>query len=142
MSYLFFNFKEIKKIKWKITAEMENSQGDPDLFEIDTFNNNNKKLPISLFWEIEADLYDRLMHSSSPETDQTDGPLDFIKSIVDNVREDCEGFVGDDDKKVFLGILSKIFAILLSVKADSAEKIIKIVKYAISTMLKTWSGSN
>ena len=108
MSYLFFNFEEIKKIKWKITAEMENSQGESDLFEIDTFSNNNEKLSISLFREIEADLYDRLMHSSSPKTDQTDGPLDFIKNIVDNVREDYEGFVEDDGKKIVLRILSKI----------------------------------
>lgn len=142
MSYLYFKLEEIKKIKWKITAEMENSQGESDLFEIDTFSNNNEKLPISLFREIEADLYDRLMHSSSPKTDQTDGPLDFIKNIVDNVREDYEGFVEDDSKKIVLRILSKIFAILLRVKADSAEKIIKIVKYAISTVLKTWSESN
>ena len=87
---------------------MENSQGESDLFEIDTFSNNNEKLSISLFREIEADLNDRLMHSSSPKTDQTDGPLDFIKNIVDNVREDYEGFVEDDGKKIVLRILSKI----------------------------------
>ena len=52
-----------------------------DLFELelDIFNNNKKEqLPISLFQETEADLYDRLMHSSSPEDDHTDGLLDFI----------------------------------------------------------------
>ena len=36
-------------------------------------------------------------------------------------------------------MLSKIFTILLSVKADSSEKIIKIVKLTISTVLKLWS---
>ena len=82
------------------------------------------------------------MHSCSPEDNQTDGPLDFIQSIVDNVRTEFEQFVEDGDKKIFLGILSKIFTILLSVKADNSEKIIRIVKFSISAVLKTWSGQN
>ena len=96
-------------------------------------------MPISLFQEIEADLCDRLMHSSSPEDDQTDGPLEFIQNIVENVRSDFDNFIEDGDRKTFLKILTKIFAILLSVKADSTEKIIKIVKFSISKVLKTWS---
>ena len=120
---------------------IENSD---DLFEIETsiFNNNEREqLSISLFEEIEADLCNRLMHGheSSSEDDQTDRPLDFIQNIVDNVRTEFEEFVEDGDKKKFLRILSKIFTILLSVKADSSEKIIKIVKFSISTVLKTWS---
>ena len=79
------------------------------------------------------------MHGGSPEDDQTDGPLEFIQNIVDNVRSEFEEFLEDGDKKKFLRILSKIFTILLSVKADSSEKIIKIVKFSISTVLKTWS---
>ena len=120
---------------------IENSD---DLFEIETsiFNNNEREqLSISLFEEIEADLCNRLMHGheSSSEDDQTDRPLDFIQNIVDNVRTEFEEFVEDGDKKKFLRILSKIFTILLSVKADSSEKIIKIVKFSISTVQKTWS---
>ena len=114
-----------------------------DLFEIeiDTFNGNeSEKLPISFFQEIEADLCDRLMHSSSsPEDDQTDGPLEFIRNIVENVRYEFNNFIEDGDRKIFLKILTKTFAILLSVKADSKEKIIKIVKLSNSTGLKTWS---
>ena len=79
------------------------------------------------------------MHGGSPEDDQTDGPLEFIQNIVDNVRSEFEEFLEDGDKKKFLRILSKIFTILLSVKADGSEKIIKIVKFSISTVLKTWS---
>ena len=96
-------------------------------------------MPISLFQEIEADLCDRLMHSSSPEDDQTDGPLEFIQNTVENVRSDFDNFIEDGDRKIFLKILTKIFAILLSVKADSTEKIIKIVKFSISTVPKRWS---
>ena len=118
------------------------SQNAYDLFEIeiDTFNENEiGKLLISLFEEIEADLCYRLMHSSNPEGDETDGPLDFIKNIVNNVKSEFEELIDDGDKKKFLKMLSKIFTILLSVKADSSEKIIKIVKLTISTVLKLWS---
>ena len=119
------------------------SQNEDDLFEIeiDIFDKNNesKKLPILFFQEIEADLCDRLMHRSSPKDDQTDGPLEFIQNIVDKVRSEFEGFIEDGDKKKFLRILSKIFTILLSVKAYSSEKIIKTVKLSISTVLKTWT---
>ena len=70
--------------------------------ELDIFNNNKKEqLPISLFQEIEADLYDRLMHTSSPEDQQTDGPLDFIQNIVDNIRAEFEQFVEDGEKNSF-----------------------------------------
>ena len=79
------------------------------------------------------------MHSSSPEDDQTDGPLEFIQNIVENVRSDFDNFIEDGDRKIFLKILTKIFAILLSVKADSTEKIIKILKFSISTVPKRWS---
>ena len=40
------------------------------------------------FPRIEADLCDKLLHSSSPKNDQTDGPLEFIQTIVDKVKEE------------------------------------------------------
>ena len=125
-------------------AKMEFSQGEPDLFEIETNNNvlTAENLPIYLFQEIEADLCDNLLHSSSPENDQTDGAIDFIQGIVDKVKEEFEGLVQDEDRKIFLKILSKIFTILLSVKAENTEKIIKIVRLALSMVLKIWSGQN
>ena len=123
---------------------LENSS---DLFKIGigSFNNNNlDQLPVSLFKEIEADLCDRLLHTNgdSPEEDQTDGALEFIQNIVENVRSEFEGLLEDGNKKNFLRILSKIFTVLLSVKADNSEKTIKIVKLSISTMLKIWSEQN
>lgn len=82
------------------------------------------------------------MRGSSPEDDETDGALDFIQNIVDNVQAEFKGLLKDENRKVFLKILTKTFSILLSVKADNTEKIIKIVKFAISMVLKTWSGQN
>ena len=121
-----------------MTTENEN------LFETetDTFDGNNEKLPISLFQEIEADLCDRLMHSNDSEDDQTDGPLEFIQDIVENVKSEFDSFIEKGDRKIFFKILTEIFAILRSLRADSTEKIIKILKFSISTVLKTWSEQN
>ena len=83
---------------------------------------------------------DRLLHSSSPkEDDETDGAIEFIKNIVDKVKEEFEGLIGDENQKKNLNTLTKIFTILLSVKSDNAEKIIKTVKLTVSTVLKLWA---
>ena len=76
-----------------------------------------------LLKEIEVELCDSVMHSAEAD-DQTDGHLNFIQNIVENVKAEFDNFIEDRDKKLFLQVLSKIFAILLSVKADSSEKII------------------
>ena len=112
-----------------------------DLFEIEILNDNvEEQLPISLFQEIEADLCDRLLHRSSLEDDQTNGALEFIENIVNKIRSDLKDLLKTKTKKKKnLNILTKIFTILLSVKADSSEKIIKIVRLSISTVLKIWS---
>ena len=125
-------------------AEMKFSESELDLFEIETSNNvlTAENLLIYLFQELETDLCDNLLHSSSPQNDQTDGAIDFVQGIVDKVKEEFEGLVEDEDRKIFLKILSKIFMILLSVKADNIEKIIKIVRFAFSKVLKIWSGQN
>ena len=38
-------------------------------------------------------------YERSPEDHQTDGPLEFIQNIVDNVRTESEDFIEDEDKK-------------------------------------------
>ena len=120
---------------------MEFSHGEADLFEIESNNNilTAQNLPIYLFQEIEAGLCDKLLHGDEPENDQTDAPLEFIKTVVNKIKEEFEGFVQYEDRKTFLKILSKIFTILLSIKADNTEKIIKIVRFAFSIVLKVWS---
>ena len=100
-----------------------------------------EQLPISLFEEIEAELTDFVFHGSSPE-DETDGAIDTIRSIMDNIRAEIENLIENTDQKKFLGILTKILTILLSVKVDNSDKIIKIVKLIVSTVLKKWSELN
>ena len=77
------------------------------------------------------------MHTT--EGDETDGAIDFIKEIVENIKLEIDSLVQNKKKKTFLNTLSKIITILLSVKVDTPEKIIKIVKLIVSTALKKWS---
>ena len=136
-----FHYQKVNTEELKKMSKMAN-MNEEDLFEFD-FSKKDIEPPISLFEEIEADLCDAILHGSSPEDDETDRAIDFIKNIGDNVKSEFEGLIENGDKKKFLNILTKIFTILLSVKADNSEKIIKkIVKLAISAVLKTWSELN
>ena len=112
--------------------------------ENETFNeNNNKKLPVALFQEIETELLDVLLEKDGSEShDETDGPIQFIQNIAETVKRDFDSLVEDGERKTFLNILTKIFATLLSVKADNIEKIVRLIKLFISTVIKTWSERN
>ena len=112
--------------------------------ENETFNeNNNKKLPVALFQGIETELLDVLLEKDGSEShDETDGPIQFIQNIAETVKRDFDGLVEDGERKTFLNILIKIFATLLSVKADNIEKIVRLIKLFISTVIKTWSKRN
>ena len=49
-------------------------------------NNNNKKLPIELFQLISIELNGALMHNYDGELDdETNGLIQFIRNIVENV---------------------------------------------------------
>ena len=104
--------------------------------------NDNEKLPVALFQLIDAELRDVLLHNEDSQSDdETDGPIQFIQNIVENVKRDFEGVV-DGERKTFLRVLTKIFATLLSVKADNIEKIINLIKISLSTVIKSWSEQN
>ena len=120
-------------------TEIENE----NMFEIEL--EQKEKLPIELFQELETELLDSLLHKDSNNDlsdNETDGPIDFIRQIVDNVREEFDGVVEEGDRKTFLHLLTKILAVVLSVKADSIEKIISLVKLTVSKVVKTWSERN
>ena len=124
-------------------TEIENE----NMFEIELDQNENKneKLPTELFQELETELLDSLLHKENNNDlsdDETDGPIDFIRQIVDNVREEFDGVVEKGDRKTFLHLLTKILATVLSVKAGSIEKIISLVKLTVSKIVKTWSERN
>ena len=106
--------------------------------------NNNEKLPLALFQDIEIELREMLFleDEDSESGDETDGPVQFIKNIVERVKKDFDEIVVDEDKKTFLSVLTKIFATLLSVNADNIEKIISFIKISLSAVVKTWSERN
>ena len=67
---------------------------DDGFFEIEIENNNNtEKLPIELFREIEVELV------NTDSDDETDGPINFIKQVVESVREEFDSVVEEEDKK-------------------------------------------
>ena len=109
---------------------------EEDLFETE-IKEQEEQLPIALFQEIEAELCDHILHTA--EGDETDGAIDFIKEIVENIKLEIDSLVQNNNKKTFLTTLSKIITILLSAKVDTPEKIIKAVKLIASTALKKWS---
>ena len=83
-----------------------------------------------------------MQNESSKSGDETDSPIQFIKNIVEKVKKDFDGVVVDEEKKTFLSVLTKIFATLLSVKADNIEKIIDLIEKSLLTMVKSWSEQN
>ena len=113
-----------------------------DLFEIeiDNIRDFQSPKPTSLFEEIEQELSQKLFSNGSGGN-STDGPLNFIENLIDNLQAEFDETLGESgDKKLFIRSLTKIFTILLSVKADSAEKIRQIVKIAINALIKIWPG--
>ena len=89
---------------------------------------------------------DSLLHKDNNNgeysDDETDVPIDFIRQIVDRVREEFDEVVKEGERKTFIHLFTKILAVVLSVKADNIEKIINLVKLTILKVLKTWSERN
>ena len=118
-----------------------------DLFKGEAFfeiemkdKNNNEKLPIELFREIEVELLDSLVNTDSD--DETGDPINFIKQVVESLREEFDSVVEEEDKKTFIHLLTKILTTLSSVKADSIENTIKLVKLTVSRIIRKWSEPN
>ena len=92
-----------------------------------------------IFEEITRELEAYLLEESD-DADLTDSVSDFLTSLADQVQGEFEELLdGNSDKKRFHRALSKIIALLLNTKVDTAEKILKILKIAIETTIKIWS---
>ena len=92
-----------------------------------------------IFEEITRELEAYLLEESD-DADSTDGVSDFLTLLADQVQGEFEEFLDDNsNKKRFIRALSKIFALLLNTKVDTAEKIKKILKIAIETTTEIWS---
>ena len=111
--------------------------------EFEDFNkNNNLNIdPISIIQETEQELSEKLFNQKS-EGDSKDGSLNFIENLTNNLQIEFDKTLGEDaDKKLFIRSLTKIFAIVLSTRADSVEKI-KNIKIAVKTFVKICRGQN
>ena len=91
-----------------------------------------------IFEEVTRELEAYLSRESNNE-DSTDGIFDLLSSTSDSVHEEFDELIsGDSNKKRFLRVLSRIFALLLNTKVDKAEKTKRISKITIETTLKIW----
>ena len=67
-----------------------------------------------------------------------DDALDLIAQIIDKIRRQIEKEDFGESLKNFLITLTKIFTLLLNIKVDTAEKIVKIVRLLNSLIAKKW----
>ena len=122
-----------------IYLKTESSKNLSGFSQIGTVTNVDTTL---IFEGIRKELEGYLLEQSD-DTDSTDGVLDFLAALSDKIWEEFEELLdGDSDKKRFLMVLTRIFALLLNTKVDMPEKIKKILKIAIETTVKLWSGQN
>ena len=86
---------------------------------------SNTKNQTILFEEINRELEAFLTKESNDKV-VTDGVLDLLSTISDSVQEEFEELIdGESDTIRFVRTLSKIFALLLNTKVDTAEKLKK-----------------
>ena len=122
-----------------IYLKTESSENLSGFSQIGTVTNVDT---ILIFEGIRKELEGYLLEQSD-DTDSTDGVLDFLAALSDKIWEEFEELLdGDSDKKRFLMVLTRLFALLLNTKVDMPEKIKKILKIAIETTVKLWSGQN
>ena len=101
---------------------METSE---NLFDLEQLGAGVETDNTLIFEEITRKLEAYLLKESDV-ADSTDGVFDFLISLANQIQEEFEELLdGDSDKKRFLRALSKIFALLLNTKVDTAEEIFK-----------------
>ena len=85
--------------------------------------------------------YRQFLSSEVDNADSTDGVFQALTSLSEQFQEEFDELVGEDiDKKRFVKSLSKISAALLIMKVHTVQKIKKIIKIALETTVKIWSG--
>ena len=93
-----------------------------------------------IFEEISRELEEFLLRENG-DADLADGIFEFLSEISYQIQEEFDELLGKDtDKKRFLKSLSKILALLLNTKVNTAENKKKIIKVAFETTVKIWSG--
>ena len=120
MSHFYVSFSSFFEQKNKINMPKLEHADPQDLIEID-YETPDEQLPTYLFEEVEEELTRILILDTENSEEETDGTFDLIRSIVEKVT------------------LTNIFTLLLNIKVDTGDKIIKIVKLLNSLIAKKWS---
>ena len=71
--------------------------------------------------------------------DDTDGPIDLLKEVVQKVKTDFECVLEDPNKKNIFMVLTKIIARLLSANIKNFNQITNIIRTSLSKIVKLWS---
>ena len=95
-----------------------------------------------MFEEVSRELQEFLLREND-NVDSTDRVFEFLAEISNQVQEEFDELLGQDtEKKHFPKSLSKIFALLINTKVNTAQRILKIIKIALETTVKMCSGQN
>ena len=115
-------------------AELE----EKDLIEIE-YEIEQTQLPTYLFEEAEEELT-KLLISEAGEIweEETDGAFNLIAQMVGKIRHQIEKEDFGEVLKNFLIALAKIFTLLLNIKVDTSDKIIRIVQLLNLLIAKKW----
>ena len=118
---------------------VDNSEGSREnLFDFQQSQAGVETNNALIFEEITREL-EAYLATESDDQDSTDGTFDLLSSISDSVQEEFDELIsGDSNKKHFLQVLSRMFALLINTKVDTAEKIKRILKIAMETTIKIW----
>ena len=117
-----------------------------DFFDTE-WNNNDQKNEIEidstcLFQKTERQLSEYFLEEKG-EGDSTDWVFSFIENLKNKLQAEFDKTIGEDGaRRHFIKSLTRIFAILLNTKVDSVDKIKKIIKIAVNTVIKLWSEQN
>ena len=138
MSYFYVSFSSFFEQKNKINMPKLEHTDPQDLIEID-YETPDEQLRIYLFEEGEEELTRILILDTENSEEETDGAFDLIRNIAEKIKHDIEKVSLNGDLKKFLHTLTKIFTLLLNIKVDTGDKIIKIVTLFNSLIAKKWS---
>ena len=112
-----------------------------NLFELEQIVVENTGADVThVFEEIHKAMGDYLT-GQGHDADSMNGVFDFLENLTSSLHEDLDKLIGEDtDKKRFFKALTRIFALLLNTKVDTADKIKGILRITIEMTLKIWQG--
>ena len=99
-NYLIFvqSSTHIAKLKNLSKLALLNEENLYEEFKLEEIK-DEEQLPIELFQEIETELCDHILHTA--EGDETDGAIDFIKQILENIKLEIDSLVQNNNKNIF-----------------------------------------